>query len=356
MKKLFGGLLIGALLFTGCGKEKEVKESPKVLKKVAILAVESRVISDKFEADTSAVAKNKIPHIIDTTGTVERVYFNSGESVRKGQEVVHLKDQKAAGDYKSAKSAMDSAKVNLETRRTNFNKYKSLYDKELISETEFLEHKTRFSDSEAQYLMRKAQFDDISTSYSELNRTALISGTIANLNIKEGNEVKRGDTLFTIIDESMMEFTIEVPGIILSKLTIGSTAQVKIPDIIDEEFSGKVIEVNPIASPDTKKYKVKVVVDNSGRKIKDGMYAKVVVPTGERTVNLIPESSIVVKSLQSYVYIVEEGKAKRVEVTPGVSVGDLVEITSEKVKSGSEVIVEGISNLTEGEEVEVTKR
>ncbi|MGL5051440.1 MAG: efflux RND transporter periplasmic adaptor subunit [Fusobacteriaceae bacterium] len=357
MKKVFYGLLVGAMVLTGCGK-KEVEEVKVVEpKKIVSATVNKRVVTDIYEGDAVATPKTKIDHLSDSEGTVIKLYKQNGDKVQKGELIVTLRDSKVESDYLSAKAAFESAKSSFDITSNNFKKYQNLYERQLVSESEYLDYKNRKTDAEGNYLAKKANLVDAQDKFKKLNRTSETNGIVGNLFLKEGNEVKTKDRLFTIIDETEMEISLDFPGKWFSKIKLGAETTVKVSDLSDKEFKGYIKEINPVADSETKKYKVKlgvpnIDVTNSGNVMKDGMYIKATIPAGEREVLTVPQQGVFVRSLQSYVFLISNGEAKRVEVIPGTIAAPFVEITSEKIKTGDKIVVDGIFGLVDGDKVQ----
>ena len=82
------------------------------------------------------------------------------------------------------------------------------------------------------------------------------------------------------------------------------------------------------------------------------MYAYVTVPVGEVNVLSVSDESIFVRNLISYVFKIEDGVAKRVEVKTGATNLPFTEISSANLKEGDRVVVKGLFGLEEGNKVE----
>lgn len=357
MKKIVYILLAATLLFTGCGKKKAEEAKIEESKKVFSTAVVKRELTDKYEADAVAVPKEKVNYVAESGGTVIRVNKKNGDKVKKGDVILELTDSAVEASYSSAKAAYEAAKHSFNITKNNYGKYKVLYDKGNASQPEYDSALNAFNEAEGNLLSKKAQFEDAEDKFKKLKRVALTEGIVGNLYHKAGNKIEKGENLFTVIDESEMEATVDFPGKWFSKLNLGGEAIIIVPELENKELKGYIKEINPIADPDTKKYKVKVGIPNiepssSGVMVKDGMYLKAVIPAGKREVMVVPEKSVQVRSLLSYVYLIKDGAAKRIEVTPGTVNAPFVEIVSDNVHVGDKVIVDGIFGLNDGEKVE----
>lgn len=135
-----------------------------------------------------------------------------------------------------------------------------------------------------------------------------------------------------------METYVGFPAEWLNQIKVGQEVEVEIPDI-NKNYKGKIVEINPIAQADTKKFMIKVAVDNKDNAIKDGMYSYLVVPAGKTNALAIDDEAVFVRNLLSYVYKVEDGVAKRIEVKQGATNLPYTQISSPKLKEGDRIVV-----------------
>jgi RND family efflux transporter MFP subunit len=109
--------------------------------------------------------------------------------------------------------------------------------------------------------------------------------------------------------------------------------------------------VNLAADPQTKKFGIEVAVDNPGLVLRPGTFGEVVVEVKTREDALaVPQKAILENK---YVFVAQDGKAVKREVTLGLQNTNLVEIQS-GLAEGDMVIVEGNFGLEEGTPLEVT--
>ncbi|MGL5965077.1 MAG: efflux RND transporter periplasmic adaptor subunit [Fusobacteriaceae bacterium] len=356
-KKIASLMLILSLLFTGCKKEAKEEVKAEELKKVVATKVVRRELTDKYEADSIAIPKEKVNYIAESSGIVVKLNKKNGDRVKTGDIIIERTDATVEAEYNSARATYQAAKETLQTASKNHDKYKRLYDKGNASEKEYTDVRDRFTDAEGNFLTKKAKFEDVQDRYNKLKRMAKNDGIVGNLFAKVGNKTEKGDILFTVIDETEMEALVDFPGKWFSKLLLGGEATVIIPELENRELKGYIKEINPIADSETKKYKVKIGIPNidptsQGAMVKDGMYLKAIIPAGKRNALMVPQKSVQVRSLLSYIYLVKDGVAKRIEIIPGTVNAPFVEISSEVLNEGESVVVDGIFGLNDGDKIQ----
>ncbi|MGL5703483.1 MAG: efflux RND transporter periplasmic adaptor subunit [Cetobacterium sp.] len=338
MKKGLFILSAAAMLVTACGKKEEAVVE-KVKKPVVVSEIVKQEVADVYTTDGSLVPQEKVNHTLDTQGTVAVVLKKNGDFVKKGEVIVRFTDAKV-------QSSFEAAKFNLQSTKNNYEKFNKLYEKQMVSQLEFLSYRDAYTNAVADYASKESNFD-------KLTRKSEITGLVGNLNLKSGNIVEANSTVFTVVDEDMMEITVDFPGYWLNSVKEGSPVTLMVSDLGGKEFEGKIKSINPIADSETKKFPVKLSVDNKSKQLKDGMYTKVVIPTEKRESLVVPQESVFIRDLLSYVYKIENGKVKRVEVKTGATVKPNIEVISNELQVGDLIVADGIFGLADGDEVTI---
>ena len=336
MKKILCLSLISAFMFLGCGKKKEKVEVVEKPKYVVTEPVQVRELSQTFRSDAILEPEFKVDHTTEKGGTIEQIFKKNGEHVKKGEVVMKLSDTDTEATYNSSKSLYNVA-------RNNYNKFKRLYDEQLISYLEYVEYENAYSTA-------KANFDVAKNNYNKLFRKADIDGVVGNLFGKVGNEVEGNATIFTVIDDELMESYVGFPAEWLGQVKVGGPLSIEIP-AIGKTLDGQILEINPIAESNTKKYKLKIGVKNTDNLIKDGMYSYVTIPVGKVSAMSVPDESIFIRDLLSYIFVVKDGVARRVEVQTGAQDSKYTVISSKDIKTGDKVVVKGLFGLEDGNKI-----
>lgn len=348
-KYLFFTLLV---LLTACGKKDNSTKEPEItVKSVVTEAAKKRVMNQVFRSDAILLPKDKIDHSTEKGGIIEKILKKNGDKVKKGELVMVLSDAGTKSAYFNAKAKFSSAQSALMIAKNNYDKFKILYKKELVSYIEYVNYENNYINAKGEYESAKANYELAKSDYDKLFRKADTNGIIGNLFGKVGNKVDAKETVFTVINDEIMETYVGFPAEWLNQIKVGLAVSVEVPDISDK-MVGKIVEINPIADNETKKFKVKISIDNKDKKIKDGMYAYVVIPAGKVEAVSINDEAIFVRNLVSYVYKDENGKAKRIEVKVGATNLPYTQIISKEIKEGDRLVVKGIFGLQDGDSIE----
>lgn len=351
MKRAKYLVFILLLILVGCGKKQETKQIEAKVKYVVTQPVQYREMNQVFRSDAILEPHGKVDHKTEKGGTIEKILKKNGDKVNKGDLVMILKDGPTESAYFTAKANYASSKSAMEIAKNNYEKFKKLYSQQLVSYLEYVNYENNYINARGAFEAAQAKFESAKSDYDKLRRKADISGVVGNLFGKVGNKVSASDTLFTVIDDSSMESYVGFPAEWLDQIKVGLGVDITIPDI-DKSFKGRIVEINPIAQADTKKFMIKIAVDNKDRAIKDGMYSYVLVPAGKTRALSIEDEAVFVRNLLSYVYKIEDGVAKRIEVKQGATNLPYTQISSPDIKEGDRVVVKGVFGLEEGDKVE----
>ncbi|MGL4981198.1 MAG: efflux RND transporter periplasmic adaptor subunit [Fusobacteriaceae bacterium] len=353
MKKIFMVLAISIFL-VACG-DKTKKRSREAVNKVVKTAVlqEIDIVRTSISSGTLE-PENEVTEITKTGGKIVRISKKNGERVEKGEIVIKLEDQPTESAYFKAKAKYGSSISDYQTKSINFKKLEELRKDKYISEDEFLTKKATYDlsysnseDAKATYLATKKDFE-------ELEVKSEITGIVTDLNEKMFAQIEKQKSLFTVVDDSKMYVKTGVSVSEITGVAVGNSAELQIEGI-DKIYKGSIVEINPVATKDTKKYQVKIAVDNGDGILKKGMYAKIKVESGKKKTYAVPKSAIVVKDLFSYIFIVENGEAREIKIDRGYADGDLVEIISSELVGRLELVVDGQYILSNKDKITVQK-
>ena len=123
----------------------------------------------------------------------------------------------------------------------------------------------------------------------------------------------------------------------------------------DKEFKGIVSLIHPTINSSTKTFNIEIQIPNNQELLRPGMYAKVNIEFGKEPAIVVPSSAVLQQlgTNTRYVFLYENGIAKKVIVKLGKRFDDKVEIISHEIKTNDKLIVVGHSNLDDGSKVKL---
>lgn len=134
-------------------------------------------------------------------------------------------------------------------------------------------------------------------------------------------------------------------------------ADIRLESYPDEVFKGKVFRVHPSINGVTRTFNVEVRIDNPAELLRPGMYSKVYLHLDYYKAIMAPAKAVLQQqgTAQRYVFIHKNGLVNRVNVEIGKRYDDRLEIVSDKLSVGDELVVVGQQNLMDEQRVEVVK-
>lgn len=359
-------VLLIALSVVACGKKEDVaKEKDEInYKNVKVVDADLSEINKVAVSSGSLDSINEMEEITKSRVDVIKINYKNGDKVKVGDVVLVLENQDVTSAYLDSKARVISTKADYETQKTTYNKYEVLYNEKLISEEEFLGVKNKLASSEGAYRSARASLLTNEKDYNDLTVKAKISGTIANLDLKLYQKVEKEQPLFKIVDNDNLRILSGVSSQDVVGLKPGARANIYVENSL-EPVKGILYEINPIANPSTRKFEVKIKMENKDSKYKQGMFARVELYTGEKEGILVPKKSVIIEELYSYIFVVNKENvesenyivketnerlvARKIRVNLGISDGDNQEVISSDLKESNKVVVVGQYSLNDGD-------
>ncbi len=191
------------------------------------------------------------------------------------------------------------------------------------------------------------------TQSSALQVKAPFDGVVTALDLYIGQSVSPQAAVAEIINPQTFELEVGVDAAVADRLAAGKSAQLML--------AGKAIDV-PIRSVGlkvderSKQVKVRLALPNIFFKINQNLSARLPLTTVGATKSsfFIPLDAVIIGSDSQFVYIYEQGQAKKVAVTVGSVAGDQIEILS-GLSPEAQVIVGGAKAITDGQTVNIKK-
>lgn len=187
--------------------------------------------------------------------------------------------------------------------------------------------------------------------YKDIQVKAPMAGVIAKVMLDPGSMVSPAVPIASIINVDQLKVTVNVIEGDISKVTKGMRADIEVPAYPDRRFQGAVSNVLPVVDPMSHTAKVEIQIPNSGRNLKPGMSAVVSLLLGKHSEAVaIPKDAVIEKMNEKYVYLFDNGTAKKTSVQTGFDDGHNVEVLS-GIGAGARLITTDLNVLKDGAKV-----
>jgi RND family efflux transporter MFP subunit len=356
------GLAFALLSSCKPGPNAESKAKPQTFGSapVKVFKVARQRISEKLFYTGTIEAWQKIDITPDVGGKIDRITVDEGNRVARGQVLAELDTRAIRLQLEQAEAALAVAQANFNNATTNRERMERLYQEKAVSEQQYEQVKLGYDSAKAQLDQAQAAVNLAKHSLDVSIMKAPFDGIIASKNAEVGEVINpmmgafspgSGGGVLTLVDFSRIKIRVEISGADIPLVRKGQEAILRVPTIPGREFRGTVHVVNLAADPQTKKFGIEVSMDNPGLVLRPGTFGEIVleVQTHENAL-VVPQKAILENS---HLFIVQDGKALRRDVTLGLQNSTLVEVLS-GVEEGEQVIAEGNFGLEDGAPVEVS--
>jgi len=190
--------------------------------------------------------------------------------------------------------------------------------------------------------------DEVGFKFEKAPVESPMKGTIGRFYCDIGQNVTLQTPIALVVDMDKVEIVLDIPEKYLPRVSVGETAYIGIDAYPGENFPGKVTKVSPVLDLDTRTAPAQITVDNPYHRLRSGMFAKVSLVIQEhKAVPVILKEALCGRGEDSYVYVVENGRAIQKKVKLGLRQGPYYEVEN-GLKPGDMVVVMGQQKLYDG--------
>ncbi|MBP5757881.1 MAG: efflux RND transporter periplasmic adaptor subunit, partial [Bacteroidales bacterium] len=323
-----------------CGGKKEatsVKDA-SVAEKVQTQVLAKEKIARQLELSSTLEGYESMSISPSLTGKIEHIYVEVGSRVGKGQLLVRM-DQ----------TQLNTTKINLASAQTEFARVQALKETGSVSQQVYDQTKTQLDN-----LTESAKFLETNTFVR-----AQFSGVIAAKNYEDG-ELYSGAPILSLQQISMLKAIINIPEAYYPLVKKGMKVEVRSDIYKDEVFPATIEIVYPTIDPASHTFQAKLRIPNAKEKIRPGMYVKTTLALGQAETIVVPYQAVLklTGSNERYVFVNDNGTARRVAVTMGQRFDDRIEVIPEtegELKEGDELVVVGQARLVDGSKLQVVE-
>ena len=184
------------------------------------------------------------------------------------------------------------------------------------------------------------------------NVIAPSSGTLVTMNATEGGFISNTMPVAVIDGVEQMKAVVQVSEALVPKLSAGDTANVSV-SAANQSFEAVIRSVERAANVQTRLYTVTLTLPSGTDGLLAGMFADVTFHTdvSENTI-VVPTEAVLTRGETQYVFVVEDGAARYVEVTAGLTGNGVTEILT-GLTAGQQLVTVGQAYLNDGDPVRI---
>lgn len=241
-------------------------------------------------------------------GRVTQLKLQPGDRVKAGEPLLIIDSPELA----AAVSDVQKAQSDEQRKKLALDRTQKLVDAGVVPRKDLENAQADHDASRAETARAQRRLRNLSPKAndgSSFSLRAPIGGVIVDRKVNPGTEVRPdlADPLFVITDPDHLWALIDLPERDLAKVQVGIRALVQVDAYPNERFPASIERIGEIVDPTTRRVQVRATLDNTDRRLKPEMYARVTLVGGEgqRQVR-VPNSALVTQGLYSYVFVEEQ--------------------------------------------------
>jgi len=287
----------------------------------------------------------------DLPGTVAKINFESGQSVKAGDVLVEL-------DTKQERAQLAALEAQSDLARINYGRTEQLAKAGVVSKAEY-------DQATAQQKATAANAAEIRATIQRKTIRAPFSGILGIRKVNLGQYLAAGGAIVSLQSLNPIYVNVGVPQQAAGQVRVGRTLRVTSEDFPGKVFTGRVTAIDSVVDQATRNIQVQATLPNPAGKLRPGMFVQVDVGLGSsRQVIELPASAISYAPYGDSVFIITDLKDPKGHSYRGVrqqfvkvegSRGDQVAVVS-GVKPGDEVVSSGVFKLRNGAAVQVNNK
>lgn len=321
-------------LLNACTPKAEKKQEEEIrVENVKTAVLETQEIARKVDFSTTLEPYNKVMVAPTMAGRIDKIHVEVGSKVQANQLLVEMD-----------KTTYLQTKVSFDNLAVDFQRISTLYNSGNIAQQT--------------YDQTKAQYESLKTNVQNLERNTFLrapfSGVIAAKNYENG-ELYAGTPILLLVDMANLKAHINIPESYYPSIKEGMNVAITSDVFTDKEFKGIIEIVSPVIDATTHTFQVQIKISNAGGVLRPGMFARIGVDFDKINAKVVPYQAVLKLqgSNERYVYVNKNGVAKRVKVQMGKRYDDKIEILSDELKEGDQLVVVGQARLVDGVKVNV---
>jgi membrane fusion protein (multidrug efflux system) len=260
-------------------------------------------------------------------GRIEKVHFDEGQRVKAGEPLFTL-------DATIVGSEVNEWRATVAQSRRELERTKELVERKLAAQSDL-------DAKRAQLQVDEARLQSAQTRLDKSVIRAPFAGVVGLRKVSPGEYVTAGQELVSLVQLDPMKLDFRVPEAALGRIRTGSNVRIEVDAFPGQSFTGSVYAVDPQLDAAGRAVQLRATIPNESGRLRPGLFARVELELDTReNALLLPEQALWPQGEKQFVYVVDNGTAKLVEVSIGIRQDGMVEITS-GIDKDAQVITAG---------------
>lgn len=345
-------LLTAALVSTACGGGGDEDAAPAAV--VDTVHVRIADIPEVVSAVGTVEGENQTTVAGEVAGRVSRIVRDEGSVVARGEPVIQLDPDPYRFALQSAEGSLAQATAQLTNDERLYARYETLLAAGAIDQQTYDDLEARVITGRAAVQQAEAAANTARRDLANAAVRAPFAGTVGHRYVALGEYVDANQPMFDLVDDSPIEIRFRVPEVSARGVDVGDVVVFVVRADSVASRRAEIDYVSPAIDPATRTVEATARYANEDGSVRPGAFVDVEVTTSVLSgAALVPEAAIYTEGTENYVYVIEDGTARRRRVDVA-RIADETAIVISGLEAGDVAIESGQHGLPDGAPVVVT--
>jgi len=273
-------------------------------------------------------------------GRITEINYDVDDYVPKGSVLVRFRDSEQRARFDQAQAGFKEANARYKEAQDEFARVKDIYAKKLVAKSELDKAEAGLKAAKARLDGAKAKVNEAQEQLDHTVVKAPYAGYVIKRFVEVGETVGVGQQLMAGLSLESLRASVNIPQTFVNQVRERGEARVVMPD--GRSVTAESVRVFPYATEGSHAFKVRVNLPEGESGAYPGTYVKVAFVTGDSSVLLVPEQSIVHRTELTAVYVLKGDKVAFRQIRTGRQFGDKMEILA-GLDEGEQVALDPIA-------------
>lgn len=284
----------------------------------------------------------------NAAGRVLATFVERGAQVKKGDVLAKLDIRAASLGATEARAAAELARTQADNATRDCARTAKLFQEGSISQAEYDRISDQCRTTPLSVAASEARAQAAALVVGDGVIRAPFGGVVTERYIEVGQFVRQDTKVVALVDLDQLKLEFTVPESNLSSVKEGNPVSFTVSAYPDRSFQGTVKYIGASVRTTTRDLVAEAVVTNPDKLLRPGMFASVVLQTGDQMTPVVPKLAILSKEGRSHVLVISDGRVDERVVQTGTNNGDLVAVTK-GLRTGDKVVIEPPEGLRNGQ-------
>ncbi|MCW8910526.1 MAG: efflux RND transporter periplasmic adaptor subunit, partial [Gammaproteobacteria bacterium] len=329
-------LLLCTLMLSACSEDPSTNKHKKPAHLVETTTVSLKEVSLQTTLPGTLEASRTVRIFNQEQGLLKSLPFYESDPVKQNDLLASLDDALIRSDLNKAIATLKQSELDLK-------RLKNLVPRKLASEDQIAKAKTAVS-------IAQSEVNRNQTRLKHTQITAPFDGVISERLIEPGDVIPLYSHMLTLIDISSLKVRVYVSELLLPLIKQNDPVSIKIDALGDQAFDGQINRIHPTIDADTRRGVVEINIKPAPDGALPGQLCRITLSTEIKPRRMIPFDAVRHDNQGTYVFRIENNKARRINIRTGIQHNQDIEIL-EGLKENDIIVSKGFFGLDHDKEV-----